>query len=231
VRYGLYYAPHPDSAFARLANAWLGRDAVTDTAIAQPAVPGFSCDEFTEVTAEARRYGFHGTIKAPFRLADNASETNLLAEAESFAASRAPVPVGEMEAATLHGFVALVPSGDADALGSFADEVVRHFDRFRAPLTPEERARRVPSTLSERQRKNLDQWGYPYIFDDFGFHLTLSKRLDAERAETLRAFANEYFARQLSEPLHMDALTLFVEKEPGSPLTQLARFPLAVPHS
>ena len=136
-----------------------------------------------------------------------------------------------MEAATLHGFVALVPSGDADALGSFADEVVRHFDRFRAPLTPEERARRVPSTLSERQRNNLDQWGYPYIFDDFGFHLTLSRRLDAEHAETLRAFANEYFASQLSEPLHMDALTLFVEKEPGSPLTQLARFPLAVPHS
>ncbi|WP_158285762.1 DUF1045 domain-containing protein [Pseudohoeflea suaedae] len=231
MRYGLYYAPHPDAAFARLANAWLGRDPVTDAPVEQPPVPGFSREEFADVTAEARRYGFHGTIKAPFRLADTVTEAHLLAEAESFAASRVPVPVGGMKAATLHGFVALVPAGDAEALGSFAGEVVRHFDRFRAPLTPEDRARRIPSTLTERQRGNLDQWGYPYIFDDFGFHLTLSKRLDGGRAEKLRTFASDYFARHLAEPLHIDALTLFVEAEPGRPFTQLARFPFAVPQS
>tara|TARA_B100000949_G_scaffold201195_1_gene189135 strand:+ start:4092 stop:4787 length:696 start_codon:yes stop_codon:yes gene_type:complete len=227
VRYAIYHAPKPETDFARRADAWLGRDPFSGEPVEQPAMPGFTAEEFTAVTAEPRRYGFHGTLKAPFKLADGATEANLIAELASFTASREPVKVGEMKAKTLHGFVALVPVGEGDALGGFADEVVRHFDRFRAPLSPEDRARRNPSVLSERQRDQLDRWGYPYIFEDFGFHLTLSRRLDPERAETLRAAAADYFAPVLEGPLFVDALTLFIEKAPGSPFIVLQRFPFA----
>lgn len=229
MRYGIYYAPRPDTELARLANAWLGRDPDTDAAVPQPAIPGLSADVFEKATAEPRRYGFHGTLKAPFRLIEGASEANLIAELSGFAASREPIPVGRIKADTLHGFVALVPDGDAEALSSFAGEIVRHFDRFRPPLSPEDRARRNPSMLSERQRANLDRWGYPYIFEDFGFHLTLSCRLDGETADLLRNFAVRYFAGLLETPLVIDGLTLFIEKEPGSPFTVLKRFPFTKP--
>ena len=225
MRFALSFAPKPDTDFARLADAWLGRDAYTAEPVEQPAIAGFTAEEFSGITADPRRYGFHGTLKAPFKLADGATEANLIAELESFAALREPVPAGDMKADTLHGFVALVPAGEADALGGFADEVVRHFDRFRAPLTPEDRARRNPSAMSERQRENLDRWGYPYIFEDFGFHLTLSRRLDPERADMLRARAANHFASVLEAPLFVDALTLFIEKAPGLPFTVLQRFP------
>ena len=227
MRYGIYYAPRPETDFARLANAWLGRDSVTDAAVPQPEVPGYSSEDFAALTAEPRRYGFHGTIKAPFALDVSATEANLLAELSGFAASRSPVPVGHLEVVTLHGFVALVPQRGAEALNAFAAEVVRHFDRFRAPLTPEDRARRNPSALSERQRGYLDRWGYPYIFEDFGFHLTLSRRLDATDAERVRLLAEDHFAPVLADPLSIDALTLFVEKAPGSDFTVLDRYPFA----
>jgi putative phosphonate metabolism protein len=228
LRYGIYYAPRPDTDFARLANAWLGRDSVTDAVVSQPDVPGFSPEDFAALTAEPRRYGFHGTIKAPFALDAGATEANLLAELSGFAASRSPVPVGRLEVVTLHGFVALVPRRNGEALNAFAAEVVRHFDRFRAPLAPEDRARRNPSVLSERQRGYLDRWGYPYIFEDFGFHLTLSRRLEAADAERVRVFAEEHFAAVLEDPLLVDALTLFVEAAPGSPFTVVDRFPFTV---
>ena len=46
---------------------------------------------------------------------------------------------------------------------------------------------------SERQTENLDRWGYPYVFDDFRFHMTLTGRIDAGRRSAIVALLQTRF--------------------------------------
>ena len=55
------------------------------------------------------------------------------------------------------------------------------------PPTQGELERRGLDSLSERQRGNFERWGYPYIFDEFRFHMTLSCRLDTPERDSFRA--------------------------------------------
>lgn len=40
-------------------------------------------------------------------------------------------------------------------------------------------ARRTAKELTERQLSHLASWGYPYVFDAFRFHMTLTGPVDA----------------------------------------------------
>jgi hypothetical protein len=61
MRAAVYATPAPDSALNRLAAEWLGRDAFTGEATRAP-------DPARDpLVAEAARYGFHATLRAPFR--------------------------------------------------------------------------------------------------------------------------------------------------------------------
>src|SRR5262249_2220033 len=53
------------------------------------------------------------------------------------------------------------------------------------PLTDADRARRNPARLTPRQRDYLERWGYPYVMEEFRFHMTLTGRLEANRASPL----------------------------------------------
>ncbi|TGU42122.1 DUF1045 domain-containing protein, partial [Mesorhizobium sp. M00.F.Ca.ET.186.01.1.1] len=89
-------------------------------------------------TASARRYGFHATLKAPFRLAENETEATLRAALDSFAEAAQPVTIPRLVVGQIDGFFALVPEAPMPALNRFAGDVVLAFDRFRAPLTEAE---------------------------------------------------------------------------------------------
>lgn len=227
MRYAIYYAPGPGGLLAERAARWLGRDAATGAAQEQPAIPGIAPDAFYEMTASPRRYGFHGTLKAPFRLADGVSEAELIAAVEDFARGQDAVEVPQIVPALLGGFVALVPGERSPALDRFAGAVVEAFEPLRAPLTDAEIARRNPEALTARQSAYLDRFGYPYVFDEFRYHMTLSNRLDAAMGGQVRAFAETWFAETLSQPFVLDALTIFVEREAKGPFEILARAPLA----
>src|SRR3546814_3179533 len=67
----------------------------------------------------------------------------------------------------LDGFLALVPSGPSDALEALAAGCVQRFERFRAPPSALELARRRSNGLTPRQERNLKDWGYPYVLEDF----------------------------------------------------------------
>src|SRR5262249_30663264 len=56
-----------------------------------------------------------------------------------------------------------------------------------------EREQRLSAGLSERQIENLDRWGYPYVFEDFRFHLTLTGPIDAERRASILALLQARF--------------------------------------
>ena len=94
MRYAIYYTPPEQSELAKKAAAWLGRDAFTGEKSAPVASGPLSAGEVAYHTASARRYGFHATLKAPFRLAPGESEQGLAAAIDAFAASATPPRCG-----------------------------------------------------------------------------------------------------------------------------------------
>jgi putative phosphonate metabolism protein len=225
-RYAVYYAAPPDSPLERFGTTWLGRHHRTGAMLEQPAVPGIQPERLRALTASPRRYGFHGTLKAPFRLAAGRTAEELHAAASAFAAARPAFTLPPLVIADLQGFLAFVPAEPAAPLDDLAAACVRAFEPFRAPSTVEEIARRPLHRLSERQRRQLEAFGYPYVFADFGFHMTLTERLaDADKAILLPHL--QRLGRPLeAEPFTLDAIAVYEEPTPGAAFAMTGRFPL-----
>lgn len=227
ARYALYYAPAPASDLAALGRAWLGRDAETGTALPPPPWAGAWAADWAALTAEPRRYGFHATLKPPFRLAPGRDPAALHRAVEALAEATPGVRVDGLAVAALDGFLALVPAAPCPALGTLADRCVAALDAFRAPPGPAELARRQAAPLTPRQQSHLARWGYPYVFDDYRFHMTLTGRLAApERQEALRRLLADRFAPALRGPVPVDSLCLFVQPAAEAPFTIARRLPL-----
>ncbi len=218
MRYAIYFATPADDALMRLGNQWLGRNPFDGAPLEQPDVDGLSKDRFSELTTDPRRYGFHGTLKAPFSLKGGVAETDLVSACDSFAGELAPFTVNSLAVNRLGRFLALTPSGPEPELTAFAASCVRHFESFRAPLSDADLARRRNSSLTPAQDQNLVTWGYPYIFDDFRFHMTLSNKLENEtEAETLETAARGYFGPVTGRPHTVSSFGLYLEPERGAP--------------
>jgi putative phosphonate metabolism protein len=217
MRYAIYFTPGQDDPLTRVAASWLGRDPFSTAHPTAPDVTGLSPAEIAYHTASARRYGFHATLKAPFHLAENATEAELDDAVARFAAGAEPILLSGLAPTRIDGFLALTPRGPAPDLDRFAGEVVTVFDRFRAPLSDSEIQRRNPDALSPEEFRNLLQWGYPYVFESFRFHMTLTGRVSDADLPRVRAAIDEVFAPVLERPAIVDGLALFVEPEPGAP--------------
>ena len=226
MRYAIYYTPRPDEPLARIAADWLGRDPFGGVVRPVTSVAGLSPQEVAFHTASPRRYGFHATLKAPFRLAPGETEASLRAALDAFARQTPAVTIPRLVVSQIDGFFALVPAAPLRPLNGLAGEVVRAFDPFRAPLTDAEIERRNPDLLKPAEFRNLCQWGYPYVFETFRFHMTLSSRAAPQESPRLRAAIEELFSGVLVHPVPVDALTLFVESEPGAPFMALSRHEL-----
>ncbi len=221
MRAALYYAPPDGTPLARLAANWLGRDAVTGEATREPD------PRLDPLVAEPARYGFHATMKAPFRLAENRKLAGLDESLAAFCAARGAAMIERLALARIGRFFALVPGGPHPDLAALADEAVRAFEPFRAPLDEAEIARRAPERLTPRQRALLGEWGYPHVFDEFRFHMTLTGPVPDGDAAAIEAQLAERFASVVGRPLAVDSLALFVEPEPGAPFRLHSRHPLA----
>ncbi|MFE0753724.1 DUF1045 domain-containing protein [Inquilinus sp. NPDC058860] len=226
-RYAIYFAPPPESALAELGAELLGRDPETGEPRPQPRFDGIGLDRFHAITADPRHYGFHATLKAPFALAEDVSGDALHAAAEAFAAGRAPATGPALTLASIGGFLALVPSADAPEVHALADACVEAFDQFRAPLTAAELERRRQSPLTPAQDRHLERWGYPYVFDEFRFHMTLTARLtDTAEHEQVRAALAERTVPVCIDPLRIDAIAVYEQDDRQSPFRITGRYPL-----
>lgn len=223
-RYAIYYAPEP-GPLARFGAAWLGWDAKTGTALPHPAFPGLPRPA-EDLTQAPRRYGFHGTLKPPFRLARGSDIGVLHRSAAALAAQLHPVLLDGLRLSQVGGFLALTPRGDTTALGALAGSVVDALDGFRAPPTAEEIARRNPDRLSARQKKLLERWGYPYVMEEFRFHFTLTDPLRDTEAKATRTALVPVLAPLINTPLRIASVCLFGEAEDGR-FHNLHRYPLS----
>lgn len=224
TRYALYYAPDANTPLWQFGSSCLGYDAWRNRDVPHPQHPGFVGLDIEALTNEPRRYGFHATLKAPFELREERSEDDLLASAAAFASAKVAFELPALAVSALGGFVALTPPERSLRLHDLADEATRDFDDFRAPPSAADLERRLAQGLSDRQRRNLADFGYPYVFEDFRFHMTLTGSLDAGARDQVAAGLRDLYA-PIDRPVAIDAITIFRQMTRTSRFTALKRLP------
>lgn len=215
MRCAIYFIPPADDPLTETAARWLRRDPYTGARVSCP-VDGLTEADHAFLTALPRRYGFHATLKAPFRLAEGKSLFELQRGLDIFCARIEPIRM-KARLALIENFFALVPAAPDAELDMLAARVVTEFDTFRSPITEIEIARSDASRLNGRQLSNLMNWGSPHIFDQFRFHMTLTGPIDhLERDHVMTVLCRHFGA--LAEPrLAIGQLVLAVEPEPHAP--------------
>ena len=83
VRYAIYFTPPEASALAAFGASAIGYCAASGRDVALPDSPFHDRADAMALTEEPRRYGFHGTLKAPFELAVGRTEVEWCAPARS----------------------------------------------------------------------------------------------------------------------------------------------------
>ena len=197
-RYAIYYAPHPTSALWQIGSRFIGYDAVTGSPM--PPFPEFAAvvDNWQQVMSEPARYGLHATLMAPFALAEAVSEAQLGERVAALAARLPACALGRLQPALMGSFLALVPEQPSTKLVELHTSIIETLQVVRAPLTIADRERRQPAKLSAVQRTYLDRWGYPYVLDQFRFHITLSGPADTDVLTALHRIASDRFGEHLA---------------------------------
>ncbi len=222
MRFAVYYTPSPTSVLHDLGSKWLGYDAYSGQNLEQPghgALKG--------MTDQASRYGFHATLKAPFHLKPGMTLEDLMACMTATAQKVSAVAISRLVLKSIDGFLALVPETQGEDVEELAATCVRALDHLRAPPDDIELGRRNLAALSSRQKDYLMDWGYPYVFNEFRFHMTLTQKIAEHDMPELLELAQNHFHQVVNQPLSISALTIFRESNPGAYFRVAHSFPLA----
>jgi hypothetical protein len=209
-RYAIFYTP--TGPLADFGAQWLGWDSAHGRPVVQPEIAGI---DVPTITQTARKYGLHGTLKAPFKLAEGCGLAQLQDVATTFATGQPAFEIGALTLRHDSGFVALRPRSQQIGLRDFAAVAVKAFDGFRAALTDVDIARRREANLTARQDQQMLDWGYPFIFDDFHFHLTLSGFMEAGEAAQVIDALSPRLESIVPTPFVIDGITLMGQDDRG----------------
>lgn len=226
-RYAVYFAPPEDGRLARFAASWLGWDPAAGRPVDHPDAPPLDAADVARMTEAPRRYGFHGTLKAPFRLAAGSGYQDLRSALAGLADRLPPLRFPGLRLSRLGRFLALTPTGDQAPLAGLAERLTVDLDAFRAPLNGDELAKRRKSGLSPRQEGYLQDWGYPYVLEEFRFHLTLTGALSAEDGDRAEAALRPLVAEFEAAPFRIDSICIFADPGDGASFRIVERMALA----
>ncbi len=219
MRVALYYAPALSDPLWRAGCAWLGRDPETAATLRQPDLP-----DIHAVTADARLYGFHCTLKPPMRLSTNYHA--FVDDAAALARGLAPFAMPRLHVADLSGFLAVREAEPCPALNALADVCVAGVDHHRALPNAAELARRRQGSLSAAREANLVRWGYPGVFDEWRFHMTLTRRLTEPEHAVFLPATQSHLAPALPYPRRVEEICVFTQAGPGAAFTIAERLPM-----
>jgi putative phosphonate metabolism protein len=217
-RYAIYFVPPPSSRLYRYGSSILGYDCYTGSDVVFPDSFGDSAVNWNELTATPRRYGFHATLKAPFFLAPSCTEQQLVKALQNFAGLGHALHSFVPALRELEDFIAVVPQQPEASLNALAASCTTLFDAYRAPMSPQERARRLASELSRSQIQNLDRWGYPFVLSDFRFHMTLTGAVPPRRRKAILEVLREGLHHmKVESAIALDRLTLVKQETAQAP--------------
>lgn len=226
-RYAVYYCPNINSELSQFGNAWLGWNPETGNVIERPPIEGLSQDDIIQSTLTPTKYGFHGTLKPPFRLAENKSFDQLDLAMKALADQ---TPVIETAPLILHQiahFLAFSPCEGKEQIEELAKQCVCSLDAFRKPASQEELIRRRQGNLTTHQDALLLRWGYPYVLDEFRFHLTLTNNLPDDTLLRIKDALIQHCEDILTMPFIINEICLFGDPGKGEPFHLIKRYPLS----
>ena len=201
-RHAAYFAPAEHSPLAQLGAQWLGRCAQSRRAMRQPEFPTISPETLRACTAAAARYGWHATMKAPFALKLGVEMDAVPKAFSSLAQSKKALTLPPLTLRHMGDYLALVPDASFSALQELAFDCVRALHPLAAPLSDQQLVQRRLTPLTASQDAMLLQWGYPFVGDEFQWHMTLTGSLsgltDGE-LQALREAALQWFGPVLNQ--------------------------------
>jgi hypothetical protein len=216
-RCAVYFIPNPNNVWWHAGSSWLGRCAATSRPMLQPSIDGVSPKDQWALTAEPRRYGWHATLKAPFKIVTGQTIRSVMLALRELGNSLRAFDLPAMKVSTDGGYMALRPQDNNPDLQRVGAACVTSLHRFAAPLSESELARRRMTNLTPAQDQLLQVWGYPYVFDEFSFHLSLTGQLDSLSDDQLINWNDAAKAHFGNLPLcRFDRLALFIEPERGA---------------
>jgi hypothetical protein len=83
-------------------------------------------------------------------------------------------------------------------------------------------------SLSEEQRLMLQLWGYPYVRDEFRFHMTLTDKFTQLQIDKCRPLLESYLQPYTSRILTIDQISLCYQAIEHSPFVVMEAYPLKV---
>ena len=225
-RFAIYFAPEIDSNLHSIGSQWLGRDSSSGKSIKQPNIKGISSSYLYSVTKTPRRYGFHATLKAPFRLNKEFTFKDLCSQIQQLSTLSKTFSIN-LKVRKLRNFIALVMDPNEQKMQNLASKLVRNLDQFRAPLHQEEIDKRRMSTLTASEDENLLNWGYPYVYNDFCFHITLTEKIQCRSdRESMVSAASSHFSESLKNTIKVSSVSLFVQESSEADFLQIQQFAL-----
>lgn len=222
-RVAIFYAPGSQTPLANFGAQWLGWDVEHAKSVPHPEIDDLP-EPIEALVATPQKYGFHGTLKAPFRLHENQTLDGLGAAMKAFSEQHRKFFIGQMKVAKLGSFVAIIQENPSDEFANFASNIVTHFEDYRAPLTDEDIVKRRKAKLTPRQDELMLKWGYPFIFNEFKFHLTLTGKLSEQNAQTVCDRLTDHLKPILDTPVEAVDLCLYGERKDGR-FEIIERFP------
>lgn len=225
ARYALYFSPVTNTPLAAFGAAALGRSA-TQPRLSNGGSPHPDKARWLALTESPAHYGFHATLKAPFELRSGMSIEALVRELKQFTSELSPIPLEELAPRQLSGFAALTLASQPAALRILAQKAVEAFEPYRHPLSDADIRRRKQQSLTERQTQLLEQFGYPYVDDEFRFHMTLTGRLneqDGDYVEWLKTLYHQF----VTSPPMLDQIAIYSQVDRQSPFVKMISCPLA----
>ncbi len=226
ARYAVYYAPAPDSPLARFGNAWLGRDPESGLILPRPELSGLTLQHLKSYTKSPSRYGFHGTLKPPFALHPDYKIEDLDRAITELAAGMLASNPTRLIVKRIGRFLALCPEQDDGSITDIAATCVQSLDQFRKPAGEEELQKRRARGLTDRQEAYLQEWGYPYVMDEFRFHLTLTDSLEVDALDLIEARLQSVTESLRARPFTVDRICLFGDPGGGAPFRVLRGYSL-----
>jgi hypothetical protein len=228
-RHAAYYAPAQHSRLGQLGAQWLGRCAQSRCAVLQPDFPHCTAEALHGYTAAATRYGWHATLKAPFALQSGLEIAAVTAAFKAFAQTHTALSLPPLTLRNMGDYLALVPATTSSALQELAFGCVRALHPLAKPLSDTQIAQRRLTPLTPGQDAMLLQWGYPFVDDQFQWHMTLTGSLQGLPEGEVRALqeaALDWFDPVFKQPVELDAICWFVEPVAGGDFYEAQRFAL-----
>ena len=201
-RYAIYYIP--DLPLFQIGSDWLGWNSITGQETTLSA-------NHRRITDRPRKYGFHATVKPPFSLASNSTQGDLQDAFQTFCATVSPATGGTLKISRLGRFLAMTQDVQSNEVTELAASTVSHFDKFRAPLSDQDIAKRRQRRLTPEQDALMLRWGYPYMMQEFKFHMTLTGPLQNDEIDAIEHDANTRFREFLGQPLKIASIALLGE--------------------